>query len=82
MKQERFQDPDKFITSVETKAMELQKAGDKWDEIDTLEHVCYAVCNCYRAVVRPLRKRIGDPNNPLEMEELKEDLRIEFAELN
>ena len=82
MKQQKFQDPDEFITAVETKALELQKAGDKWDDEDTLEHVCYAVCNVYKAAVRPLKKRIGDPTNPLEMDELKEDLRVEFAELN
>ena len=77
----KFEDPEEFITKVETKALEYQKkAGDKRDEEDTLEHVCYAVYNVYKAAVRPLKKRIDDPKDPLE--ELKEVLRVEYAELS
>lgn len=81
IKQVKFEDPEEFITKLETKALEYQKAGGKLDEEDTLEHVCYAVCNIYKAAVRPLKKRIEDPKDPLNMEEFKEDLRVEYAEL-
>ena len=59
IKQVKFQDPEEFVTEVEAKALEHKKAGSKWDNDDTLEHVCHAVTNPCEAAVRPLKKRIG-----------------------
>ena len=82
IKQQKFEDPEEFVTKVESKALEYKKAGGKWDDDDTLEHVCYNINWPYKAAVRPLKKRIGAAKDPLDMQELLEDLRIEFAELN
>ena len=58
IQQVKFQDPEEFIADVEVKAAELKKADGKWDETDTLEHICCAVANPHRAAVRPWRREL------------------------
>ena len=43
--QAKFQDPEEFITDVESKVFGHANAGGKWDKDDTLEHICCAVTN-------------------------------------
>lgn len=72
-RQDKFQDPEEFITEVESKVKDYKNAGGVWDDVTTLEHICYSVANPYRAAVRPLWRRIGATNNPLTLKELRED---------
>ena len=49
---------------------------------ETLEHICGNLPKCYDATVAPLEKRIGDPKDPLDLEELREDLGLKHLKLN
>ena len=76
------QDPDIYISVLEDLVQQYRDAGGRWDEDETLEHICGNLPKCYDATVAPLEKRIGVPKNPLDLEELREDLGLKYLKLN
>ncbi len=76
------QDPDIYISVLEDLITQYRDAGGRWDEEETLEHICGNLPKCYDATVAPLEKRIGDPKEPLDLEELRQDLSLKYLKLN
>ena len=76
------QDPDIYISVLEDMITQYVDAGGRWDDDETLEHICGNLPKCYDAVIAPLEKRIGDKTNPLGLEELREDLNLKYLKLN
>ena len=76
------QDPDIYISELEDLVTQYRDAGGRWDEEETLEHICGNLPKCYDTTVAPLEKRIGDSNNPLDLEELRQDLSLKYLKLN
>ena len=82
MKLKYGQDPDIYISELEDLVTQYRDAGGRWDEEETLEHICGNLPKCYDATIAPLEKRIGDSNNPLDLEELRQDLSLKYLKLN
>ena len=76
------QDPDIYISVLEDLIQQYRDAGGRWDEDETLEHICGNLPKCYDATIAPLEKRIGVPKDPLDLEELREDLGLKYLKLN
>ena len=76
------QDPDIYISVLEDLVIQYRDAGGRWDEDETLEHICGNLPKCYDATIAPLEKRIGDPIDPLDLEELRQDLSLKYLKLN
>ncbi len=68
------QDPDIYISVLEDLITQYKDAGGRWEEDETLEHICGNLPRCYDATIAPLEKRIGDPKEPLDLEELRQEL--------
>ena len=82
MKLKYGQDPDIYISNLEDLVMQYEEAGGRWDEVETLEHICGNLPKCYDAVIAPLEKRIGDSNDPLTLQKLRDDLSLKFLKMN
>ena len=76
------QDPDIYISVLEDLITQYKDAGGRWEEDETLEHICGNLPRCYDATIAPLEKRIGDPKEPLDLEELRQDLCLKYLKLN
>ena len=47
------QDPEICILTIEDLVMQYEEAGGRWDEIETLEHICGNLPSCYDLVIGP-----------------------------
>ena len=76
------QDPDIFISVLEDLVSQYNDAGGRWGDDETLEHICGNLPRCYDVVIAPLEKRIGADVDPLELDELRQDLNLKYLKLN
>ena len=76
-------DPDVWITQLED--LQAQINGSKPDSItedDLIEHVLGNLPSVYDIEIHTLRKRLDDLNNPLTIEEVREELNLKFKMMN
>ena len=76
------QDPEIYIAVLEDLVGQYRDAKGRWDDDETLEHICGNLPKCYDSTVAPLEKRINDPDDPLDIDELREDLALKYQKMN
>ena len=74
LKSKHGQHPDVCISNLEDLVMQHQEAGGRWDEVETLEHICGNLPKCCDSVIGPLEKRIDADDDALTLQELRDDL--------
>ena len=82
MKLKYGQDPEIYIAVLEDLVGQYRDAKGRWDDDETLEHICGNLPKCYDSTVAPLEKRINDPDDPLDIDELREDLALKYQKMN
>ena len=76
------QDPEIFFLTLEDFVLQYNKAGGKWTNEDTLEHICGNLPSIYEVVIHPLEKNIGSDTNSLTVKELRGELKLKYQKLN
>jgi gag-polypeptide of LTR copia-type/Zinc knuckle len=77
----RNEDPDAWITTLEELRMKLEDMGSIMTDDQFLIHVLNNLTTDYELQMVLLEKRIGDKSNPLEVDELREELNLRYERL-
>jgi hypothetical protein len=72
----RNEDPDAWIITLEELRMKLEDMGSIMTDDQLLIHVLNNLTTDYELQMVLLEKRIGDKSNPLEVDELREELNL------
>ena len=75
------QDPDEWITDLEDLKDQLIQANSTVTDEDLLEHILNNVPETYNIEVSQLEKKLGDANNPLTIEEVRDALGLVYERL-
>ena len=76
-------DPDVWITQLEDLQVQINNSKpDSITEDDMIEHILGNLPNVYDIEIHALRKRLDDVENPLTIEEVREELNLKFEMMN
>ena len=76
-------DPDVWITQLEDLQVQINSSKpDSITEDDLIEHVLGNLPSVYDIEIHTLRKRLDDLDNPLTIEEVREELNLKFEMMN
>jgi hypothetical protein len=75
------QDPDIYITYLEDLKVQLEEMGSVMTDDQFMIKIMNTLTDEYDNVVQLLEKRIGAENDPLQIEELREDLNLKFERI-
>jgi hypothetical protein len=70
------QDPDEWLTDLESLRDKLVEAGSSMTEEELLEHALNSLPTEYDVTVQLLEKRLSAATNPLTVEDLREELNL------
>ena len=73
--------PDTWIASLEDIRFRLEALGSKISEEDLMEHVLNNLPKDYEISVSKLEDRLGDPNSPLTIEQIQQELNLRYERL-
>ena len=76
------EDPDAWITTLEEFRMKLEDMGSAMTDDQFMIHVLNNLTSDYELQMVLLEKRIGNKENPLEVDELREELNLRFERLS
>jgi transposase InsO family protein len=74
-------DPDVFITYLEDLRLNMAEMKSKMTDDQFLLHLLNSLTKDYDPEVKDLEKRIGSDDNPLDIEEVREDLNLRYERL-
>eukprot|EP00980_Cylindrotheca_fusiformis_P015768 scaffold4574_cov47-Cylindrotheca_fusiformis.AAC.1 len=74
-------DPDVWLTDLEHVKGQLIAAGSKMTDDELLEHALNSLPKEYELIVAKLEDRLGDKNEPLTIEDLREALNLKYQRM-
>lgn len=74
-------DPDEWLTDLENLKDRLNEAGSRCTEEELLEHALNNLPKEYENVVAKLEDRLGAENNPLTIEDLRDELNLKYERM-
>jgi hypothetical protein len=75
-------DPDVFITYLEDIRTRMEEMGSKMTDEQFMLHVMNNLSSDYENQVNKVEDRVGNKTNPLDIEELRDELCLRFERLN
>ena len=75
------EDPDAWITTLEELRMKLEDMGSAMTDDQFMIHILNNLTSDYELQMVLLEKRIGNKSNPLEVDELREELNLRYERL-
>eukprot|EP00980_Cylindrotheca_fusiformis_P022417 scaffold9284_cov134-Cylindrotheca_fusiformis.AAC.1 len=75
------EDPDVWLTDLEHLKGQLIAAGSKMTDAELLEHALNNLPKEYELIVAKLEDRLGDVNDPLTIEDLREALNLKYQRM-
>ena len=75
------QDPDIWLTELENIQCQLEEAGHTMSDNNLIKHALNHLPNCYKISVSKLEDRIDDQNNPITIDQLQNELNLQFEQM-